>query len=78
VADTERLPEVLQFFFTEQLPEFVACPWPAGQGGDFDGKHGDLLTHALTTLVGKQNDETFGGITMETSEENQSWVCKKP
>jgi hypothetical protein len=31
-----------------------------------DGEHSDLLTHALTTLVGKQNDEAFGGNTMDT------------
>jgi hypothetical protein len=31
-----------------------------------DGEHSDLLTHTLTTLVGKQNDEVFGGNTMDT------------
>jgi hypothetical protein len=31
-----------------------------------DGEHSDLLTYALTTLVGKQNDETWGGGTMDT------------
>jgi hypothetical protein len=31
-----------------------------------DGEHSDILTHALTTLAGKQNDEDFGGNTMDT------------
>jgi hypothetical protein len=31
-----------------------------------DGEHSDLLTHALAALVVKQNDEAFGGNTMET------------
>jgi hypothetical protein len=31
-----------------------------------DGEHSDLVTHALATLVGKQNDEAFGGNTMDT------------
>jgi hypothetical protein len=31
-----------------------------------DGEHSDLLTHAITTLVGKQNDEAFGGNNMDT------------
>jgi hypothetical protein len=31
-----------------------------------DGEHSDILTHALITLLGKQNDEAFGGNTMET------------
>jgi hypothetical protein len=31
-----------------------------------DGKNSDLLTHSLVTLVGKQNDEAFGGNTMDT------------
>jgi hypothetical protein len=30
-----------------------------------DGEHIDLLTHSLTTLVGKQNYEAFGGNTVE-------------
>jgi hypothetical protein len=48
------------------MSDFVACPWSEGQGGDLDGEHSDLLTHALTTLVGKQNDEDFGVNTMYT------------
>jgi hypothetical protein len=52
--------------FTEQMADFVACPWPKGQGGDLDGEHIDLLTHAITTLVRKQNDEAFGGNNMDT------------
>jgi hypothetical protein len=31
-----------------------------------DGEHTDLLTHALTTIVGKNNDEAVGGNTMDT------------
>jgi hypothetical protein len=31
-----------------------------------DGEHSDILTRALTTLVGEQNDEAFGGNTMDT------------
>jgi hypothetical protein len=31
-----------------------------------DGEHSALLTHAITTLVGKQNDEAFGGNNMDT------------
>jgi hypothetical protein len=77
VPDPERLPEVLHFFLTEQLADFASCPWSEGHGGDLDGEHSDILTHALTTLVGKQNDETFGGTNMDTtSEEDHSWVCK--
>jgi hypothetical protein len=41
-------------------------PWSEGQGGYLDGEQSDLLTYALTTLVGKQNDEAFGEITMDT------------
>jgi hypothetical protein len=37
-----------------------------GPGGDLDGEHGDLLTRALVTLAGKQNNEAFGGNTMDT------------
>jgi hypothetical protein len=44
----------------------VAGPWSEGQGGDLDGEHSDLLTHSLTTLVGKQNDEAFGKNNMDT------------
>jgi hypothetical protein len=38
--------------FTEQMGDFVACPWSEGQGGDMDGEHIDIFTQALTTLVG--------------------------
>jgi hypothetical protein len=48
------------------MADFVACPWSEGQGGDLDGEHSELLTHALTTIVGKQNNEDFGGNTMDT------------
>jgi hypothetical protein len=44
----------------------VACPWSEGQVGYLDGEHSDLLTHALANLVGKQNDEDFGGNIMDT------------
>jgi hypothetical protein len=53
-------------YFTEQLADFVDCPCLEGQGGDLDGEHSDLLTHALATLVGKQHNEAFGGNTMDT------------
>jgi hypothetical protein len=52
--------------FTEQMVDFVAFPWSEVQGGDLDREHSDLLNHALTTLVGKQNDEAFGGNTLDT------------
>jgi hypothetical protein len=52
--------------FTEQMAGFVACPWSEGQGGDLDGEHSDLLTHSLTTLVGKHNNEAVGGNNMDT------------
>jgi hypothetical protein len=45
----------------EQLAGFLACLWSFGPGGYLDREHSGLLTHALTTLVGKQNDETWGG-----------------
>jgi hypothetical protein len=51
---------------TEQMADFVACPWSEDQGGDMDGERSDIFTHAITTLVGKQNDEAFGGNTMDT------------
>jgi hypothetical protein len=66
VPDPERLPGIMKKHFTEQMADFVACPWSEGQGGDLDGGHSDILTHTLTTLVGKQNDEAFGGNTMDT------------
>jgi hypothetical protein len=66
VPDPEHLPDVMKKHFTEQMAYFVACPWSEGQGGDLDGEHSDLLTHALITLVGKQNDEVFGGNNMYT------------
>jgi hypothetical protein len=52
--------------FTEQMADFVACPWLEVQVGDLDGEHNDLLTQALITLAGKKNDEAFGGNTMYT------------
>jgi hypothetical protein len=45
--------------FTDQMTDFVACPWSEGQGGDLDGERSDILTHAITPLVGKQNYEAF-------------------
>jgi hypothetical protein len=65
VPDPERIPDIMKKHFTDQMTDFVACPWSEGQGGDLDGEHSDLLTHALATLVGKQNDEAFGGNTMD-------------
>jgi hypothetical protein len=41
-------------------------PLVRGSGGDLDGEHSDLLIRALTALVGKQNDEAFGGNNMDT------------
>jgi hypothetical protein len=81
VPDPERLPGVFKKHCTEQRTDFVACPWSEGQGGYLDGDHSDLLTHALTTLVGKKNDETFGnhyGYPVTKSEEDYSWACTKP
>jgi hypothetical protein len=66
VPDLECLPDIMKKHFIEQMADFVAFPWSEGQGGDLDGEHSDLLTHALNTLVGKQNDEAFGGNTMDT------------
>jgi hypothetical protein len=66
VPDPERLPDIIKKHFTEQMADFVACPWSEGQGGDLNGEHSDLLTHDLTTLVGKQNNESFGGNNMDT------------
>jgi hypothetical protein len=66
VPDPERLPDIMKKHFTEQMADFVACPWSEDQGGDLDGEHSGLLTHALFTLVVKQNDEAFGGNTMDT------------
>jgi hypothetical protein len=60
VPDPRHLPDIMKKHFTEQMADFVACPWSEGQGGDFDGEHSDILTRALTTLVGKQNGEVFG------------------
>jgi hypothetical protein len=62
----ERLPDIMKKHFTEQMAEFVACPWSEGQGGDLDGEYNDILTHSLTTLVGEQNDEAFEDNTMDT------------
>jgi hypothetical protein len=66
VPDPERLPEIMNKNFTEHMADFVTCPLSEGQGGDLDGEHSDLLTHAITTLVGKQNDEAFRGNNMDT------------
>jgi hypothetical protein len=55
------------------MADFLACPWSEGQGGDLYGEHSDILTHALTTLVGNHNDEAFGGNTMDTQ-----WKQVKP
>jgi hypothetical protein len=65
VPDPERLPGIMKKHFTKQMADFVACPWSEGQVGDLDGEHSDLLTRDLATLVGKQNDEAFGGDTMD-------------
>jgi hypothetical protein len=62
----DRLPEIMQKHFTEQMADFLVCPRSEGHGGDLYGEHSYLLTHALATLVGKQNDEAFGGNTMDT------------
>jgi hypothetical protein len=66
VPDPESLPDTMKKHFKEQMTDFVACPWSEGQGGDLDGEHSGILNHSLTTLVGKQNDEAFGGNTMDT------------
>jgi hypothetical protein len=66
VPDHERLRDIMKKHFTEQMADFVACPWTEGQGGDLDGEHYDILTHALATLVGKQNYEAFEGNNMDT------------
>jgi hypothetical protein len=66
VLDPERLPDTMKKHFTEDMADFLACPWSEGQVGNLDGEHSDILTHVLTTLVGKQNDEAFGGNTMDT------------
>jgi hypothetical protein len=66
VPDPERLPDIMKKHFIEQMADFVARPWSEGQGGDLDGEHSDLLTHSLAALVGKQNDEAFGGNALDT------------
>jgi hypothetical protein len=66
VPDPERLQYITKKHLTEHMPDVVACPWSEGQGGDLDGKHSALLTHALITFVGKQNDAAFRGNTMDT------------
>jgi hypothetical protein len=65
VPDPERLPYIMKKHFTEQMEDFLTCPWSEVQGGDLDGEHSDLPTHALATLVRKQHDESLGGNTME-------------
>jgi hypothetical protein len=57
VPDPKRLPDILKKHFTEQMSDFVEFPWSEVQGGDLDGEHSEILTHALTTLLGKQNDK---------------------
>jgi hypothetical protein len=52
--------------FTEQMADFVAFPWSEGQEGDLDCEHSDILTRALTTLVGNKNDEAFEVNNMDT------------
>jgi hypothetical protein len=37
VPDPERLQDIMKKHFTEQMANFVACPWSEGQGGDLDG-----------------------------------------
>jgi hypothetical protein len=64
--DPNHLPDIMKKHFTEQMADVVACTWSEGQGGDLDGEHSDFLTRALTTLLGKENDEAFGGNTMDT------------
>jgi hypothetical protein len=66
VPDPKHLPEIMKKHFKEQMADFGACPWSEGQRGDLDGEHSNLLTHAITTLVGKKNDEAFGGNTMDS------------
>jgi hypothetical protein len=73
VPDPESLPYFIKKHFMEQMADFVACPWSEGQGGDLDGEHSDILTHALTTLVGKQNDEALG-VTLWTPSGSKSSV----
>jgi hypothetical protein len=62
VLDSEHLPDTVKKHFTEQMADFVACLWSEGQGGELDGEHSDLLTRALNTRVGKQNDEALEAI----------------
>jgi hypothetical protein len=51
VPDPDRLPDVTKKHFTEHMMDFVAYPWLEVQGGDLDGEHSEILTHALTALV---------------------------
>jgi hypothetical protein len=37
VPDPEHLPDITKKHFTEQMTDFVACPWSEGQGGNSDG-----------------------------------------
>jgi hypothetical protein len=60
VPDPERLPDIMEKHFTEQMSDFVACTWSEDQGGDLDVEHSYILTRALTTLMGKQHDEALG------------------
>jgi hypothetical protein len=42
VPDPEHLPDIMNKHFTEQMADFVACPWSEGQLGDLYGEHSDL------------------------------------
>jgi hypothetical protein len=66
VPDPKRPPDIMKKHFTEQMADVVACPWSEGQGGELNGEHSYLITHAITTLVGKKNDEALGGNNMDT------------
>jgi hypothetical protein len=66
VTNPEQIPEIMKKNFTLQMADFVACSWSEYQGGDLNGEQSDLLFQYLTTLVGMQHDEAFGGNTMDT------------
>jgi hypothetical protein len=77
VPDHERLPEIMKKNFTQHMADLVACSWSEDQGGNLNGEDSDLLTCALTTLVGKENDEDFGGNTMDTYCKQETRTCGK-
>jgi hypothetical protein len=56
------------------MADLVACLWSEGQGGDLDGKHRDVLTHSITTLVGNKNYEAFWGNTMNAQWKQANWI----